>query len=385
MSGLQLKVTDAGRAALVNAANTGTLPVVVAQVALTATAFTADNLTGALPGELKRVSTIAGAAVADDTIHVTISDDSADVYSLRGFGLVLADGTMFAAYGQAAAIMEKSSLATLLLSTDVRFVDITATDIAFGDASFINPPATTSVQGVTEYATNDEALTGTDPTRSIVASALKYVLDSRFGAGAPSAFVKSLLTAATAAAFKLSLGIKSAAGFDTGAGNLLDADMVDGKHAADLQAWANLTGKPATFPPSAHSTAWADITGAPATATRFADWTEVTGKPLTFAPAPHSHDAGDIVSGAFNLARIPALPTSQTTGLDAALAALAPKASPTFTGNPTAPTPATADSDTTIATTAFVHAAIAAALVAYLPKNNPTFTGVMTGPAYNET
>src|SRR5436190_12692126 len=40
---------------------------------------------------------------------------------------------------------------------------------------------------------------------------------------------------------------------------------------------------------------------------------------------------------------------------------LAPLASPGFTGNPTAPTPLTTDSDTSIATTAFVQAAIAAA------------------------
>jgi len=35
-----------------------------------------------------------------------------------------------------------------------------------------------------------------------------------------------------------------------GAGSGLDADMVDGEHAAALHAWANLTGVPSTFPPS---------------------------------------------------------------------------------------------------------------------------------------
>lgn len=51
---------------------------------------------------------------------------------------------------------------------------------------------------------------------------------------------------------------------------------------------------------------------------------------------------------------------STINGLAAALAALAPLASPAFTGNPTAPTPATSDSGTTIATTAHVHAVVAA-------------------------
>lgn len=45
-----------------------------------------------------------------------------------------------------------------------------------------------------------------------------------------------------------------------------------------------------------------------------------------------------------------------------ALALKAPLASPTFTGNPTAPTPSPGDNDTSIATTAFVNTALSAAV-----------------------
>jgi hypothetical protein len=45
-------------------------------------------------------------------------------------------------------------------------------------------------------------------------------------------------------------------------------------------------------------------------------------------------------------------------GLTDALALLAPKASPVFTGNPTAPTPAQFDADTSVATTEFVQRAL---------------------------
>jgi hypothetical protein len=81
----------------------------------------------------------------------------------------------------------------------------------------------------------------------------------------------------------------------------------------------------------------------------------------------------------------------------------APIASPAFSGNPTAPTPATTDSDTSLATTAFVHAAIAAIPAAGVtswntrtgavvlttadvtgaggaPLASPTFTGTPTLP-----
>lgn len=50
------------------------------------------------------------------------------------------------------------------------------------------------------------------------------------------------------------------------------------------------------------------------------------------------------------------------TALAALVALKAPIASPAFTGNPTAPTPAPGDNDTSIATSAFVTAAVAAAV-----------------------
>lgn len=70
-------------------------------------------------------------------------------------------------------------------------------------------------------------------------------------------------------------------------------------------------------------------------------WSGVTGKPTSFTPAPHNH------------------PVSEVSGLQATLDAKAPLASPAFTGSPTAPTAATATSNTQLATTAFVQAVVA--------------------------
>lgn len=58
----------------------------------------------------------------------------------------------------------------------------------------------------------------------------------------------------------------------------------------------------------------------------------------------------------------------------------APKASPVFTGDPKAPTPAPGDNDTSIATTAFVTAAIAALDALKANINSPTFTGDPKAP-----
>lgn len=209
---LTLIVTNAGRAAIVNAANTGTAPVTIAQVGLSATALTPLATDVALPGEFKRLATLSGDVVDDDTIHVIVRDESTEVFTVRSIALYLNDGTLFGIYGQAAVLIEKSAQAMMLLGIDVRFEDIDATDITFGDANFLNPPATIETQGVVELSTEDEATTGVDTQRAVTPKGLKTAvtswLNNRFGDGAPSAFVKGLLTAVSAGAMRLSLELK---------------------------------------------------------------------------------------------------------------------------------------------------------------------------------
>ncbi len=68
------------------------------------------------------------------------------------------------------------------------------------------------------------------------------------------------------------------------------------------------------------------------------------------------------------------------TAMTNSLAAKAPLASPAFTGNPTAPTPAATDNDTTIATTAFVQAVVAALASTKANLASPAFSGNPTAP-----
>lgn len=56
--------------------------------------------------------------------------------------------------------------------------------------------------------------------------------------------------------------------------------------------WANLSGKPSSFPPAAHTHAWSEVTGKPATFAPSAHthlWADITDKPSTFPPAAHTH------------------------------------------------------------------------------------------------
>ncbi len=240
---MRMKITTAGRAKLVNATNTGTNTVLISHIGLTATGFTPTAAMTQLPGEFKRMTTFGGKSVAADTIHVTLEDSGAEKYTLRGFGLYLSDGTLFAVYGQADAIMEKASISTLLLSADVVFADIDTAQIKFGSTEFLNPPATEAVPGVVELADGTETTNGTDAVRAVTPRGLKTALNNRFGGDAPTPFVKTLLSLATAAAIRTALEVKGAALKDMGHGKGLDADTLDGMHATDFPQ----VGKVQTF------------------------------------------------------------------------------------------------------------------------------------------
>lgn len=164
---LIITITQAGREAIINAENNGTAPARISTVGVTAQAFTPSGDMMSLPGESKRIDTISGGATAEDTIHVTVRDSSTDAYTVRGIGLYLADGTLFAVYGQPGVIAEKSTQAALLMAVDVKFADINAASFSFGDTNFNLNQATTTAVGVVRLSTLAEARAGTE-TKSVI-------------------------------------------------------------------------------------------------------------------------------------------------------------------------------------------------------------------------
>jgi hypothetical protein len=101
----------------------------------------------------------------------------------------------------------------------------------------------------------------------------------------------------------------------------------------------------------------------------------------------NERNLGALVSGYLKIAvalgnatpsTVTTIPQADITGLVAALALLAPLASPTFTGDPKAPTASPGDADTTIATTAFVAAATRT-LVAPVTLKGYTVLGLPVG------
>lgn len=184
MSAIQITITDAGRAEIINAANTGTGPVEITEVGLGTGKYAPDPTQTGLVSEIKRLSTIAGQVVSDDTIHVTVKDEGADEYDVSEFGLYTDSGTLFAVYSQASGnFMQKASQSSLLLSVDVVLETLAATSLTFGDTSFSLPPASETVKGVVEIATPIEAADGADNTRAVTSAGVLAALQ-RYGVGA---------------------------------------------------------------------------------------------------------------------------------------------------------------------------------------------------------
>ena len=314
MPGLSITLTDAGRAALINAQNTGTVALSITQVGVSPT-HTAGDLSGAvaIPGELKRLNSFGGDVVADDTLHLTIRDESADTYSLRSFGLYLSDGTLFAAYSQAVTILEKSSSAMLLLATDIVLASLTTAMIEFGDTSFINPPATSSTPGVIEIADQTEVDAGARNDVAVPPSRLKVLLTALLGGKSDTGHAHDA-AAVTSGTFSVLRIPDLAMAKITGLVAAL-AGKSDTGHTHDAGAVTSGTFSVLRIP----DLAMAKITGLAAA---------LGGKSDT----GHTHDAGAVTSGIFDVLRIPDLAIAKITGLVAALAGKASTTSATIGG-----------------------------------------------------
>lgn len=178
---LKLVMTTAGLGRYTTAQVEDGVDMTIAEVGFSAANFVAAPTLTALPGEFRRVDSVSGASIAENIAHMTVQDEADITYTVRGFGLYLGDGTLFATYSQPTPIAEKSSVSTLALAIDIAFPDAGVENIQFGNTDFLNPPATTDRKGVVELATYDEADAG-DAVRATTGAVVKAMISAAVSA-----------------------------------------------------------------------------------------------------------------------------------------------------------------------------------------------------------
>lgn len=184
MPALPMIITDAGLDAIIDAQTGGTEEVLITEIGLTATPFVMAPTLTALPGEFRRLDTVAGQSVAPNIIHVTAYDPAPVTYSVSGFGLFSDAGVLIAVYSAAVdPVLTKAALATSLFALDIALEADMAAVIAFGDALFLNPPASQTVAGVAKIATDALANAGVNDATIISPKQLRRVLNALIPTG----------------------------------------------------------------------------------------------------------------------------------------------------------------------------------------------------------
>lgn len=173
---LTIIMTNAGLARFTAAQLGEPVDLTVATIGLTNADFIAAPTLDALPGKFRQITTISGQAIGDNVIHLVLrDDDETAAYGARGFGLFFADGTLFAAYGQSAPLFSKSTQSSFMAAIDLAFPTPDIDRLTFGDANWLNPPATTATAGVVQLATLDQANAG-DTRRATTGAVVKAMI-----------------------------------------------------------------------------------------------------------------------------------------------------------------------------------------------------------------
>lgn len=180
---MDLLVTNAGLAALVNAEQTGTESITLASIRFGSGQYTPTATQTALKSPITTLTALSGGASSAHTLHVSVEDASAATYTVYEVGVFLADGTLFAVSSQNTPIVQKAAEAIALLAVDIKLADHSAASVTVGDTNFFNPPATTDIKGVVELATDAETIAGKDAERVVTPAGLKALTstDARRG------------------------------------------------------------------------------------------------------------------------------------------------------------------------------------------------------------
>lgn len=174
---LNLILTDAGLAEVVNAENNGTAPVLLTEIAL-GEGRTATATQKALTSEFKRLTAVSGGNIGDNIIHISATDADYESYTAYEVGIFTSSGTLFAVCAQSSPIIEKALKSNAIIAFDIVLSNVNPAYVTVGDTNFLLNSATTEKEGIIELATEAEAKAGTDTHRAVTPKALDATIEA---------------------------------------------------------------------------------------------------------------------------------------------------------------------------------------------------------------
>ncbi len=141
-------ITQAGLNAAVSAAASG-IDAEITQIGVSATGFTPNRNTTALPNEILRVSIAGGSDVTGNQAHLTAVFDGETTFAARSVGFYLRDGTLFAVWSHPSNVLfYKTSTGRVVQSFDLLLDAVPAGSVtiyAEGDLSLYFAPEFTDM------------------------------------------------------------------------------------------------------------------------------------------------------------------------------------------------------------------------------------------------
>ena len=169
-------VTYLGIQEIINVAKNGTEKVKLTTIKVSPDSIDVTPSLTDIPNVIFTCEAVAGANVGDGLIHVSGVDGSQDTYTAHTIGLYTEKGTLFAVVSSDEALFQKVKLSGASIAIDIPITSVDPEYIDFGDACFINPPATTETAGVVKIATEKDILDGLDNSKAVSPYALKTAL-----------------------------------------------------------------------------------------------------------------------------------------------------------------------------------------------------------------
>lgn len=207
MADFKIKLTTAGKTAMVDESNIGTDALKITSLELGSSFYNPTGNETNLTTLIKPLATFGGTPAANGIIHVSIRDESDDEYELGEIGLRTGTGILLGIVSsEEGLITTKGTNDILLVAADLAFTEGDISNITFGEASFIYQPGTEEKAGIFELATPEETDAGT-PEKVIDAKEFKAGLDRRSSSSTELNDVNKLAT--SSAIFALAQLIES--------------------------------------------------------------------------------------------------------------------------------------------------------------------------------